>query len=201
MDRRIWPLAIVLALSLGWPAPAAGQAAKPGKPGKPAPDTQQKDTGPLVPRTDQQAVDYAITEMLGAWQIGDIELMHKYYADDVLVVSGFWEPPVIGWEKYAQAYQRQRARMQGVELNRSNSYQKVVGTMAWAVYQWTFTGQVDGKITGFRGHTTLVFEKRGANWLIVVNHTSVADLPPTVQTPPATPAGATPPAPTKPPGN
>jgi ketosteroid isomerase-like protein len=195
MHRRIWLIAIILALSAGWAVPAAGQGGKPGKSGKASPEDQKKDDTPLVPLSDQQAVDYAITQVLGGWQIGDIELMHKYYADDVLVVSGFWEPPVIGWEKYAQAYRRQRARMRSVEMNRSNTYLKVVGNMAWAVYQWTFSAQVDGNTSGYHGHTTLVFEKRAGNWLIVVNHTSVAEMPAAPQTAPA----AAPPAPAKPP--
>jgi len=199
MNCRNGLLALALVVCVGWPAPAEAQGGKPGKPAPPASQNDNsKDTTPLVPLTDQQAVDYAITEMLGAWQIGDLNLMHKFYADDVLVVSGFWEPPVIGWDKYAQAYQRQRTRMQSVEMNRSNTYLKVVGNMAWAVYQWTFTGQVDGQLTGYRGHSTLVLEKRAGNWLIVVNHSSVAEKPPAPPTAPATPGATTPPAPAKP---
>ena len=209
MRCRIWPLAIVLLV--GVPAGSATATAdkslsgenQGGKPPKQTPQEKQaekpKDTSPLVPLTDQQAVDYAVTEMLGGWQIGDVELMHKFYADDVLVVSGFWEPPVQGWEKYAQAYQRQRGRMQGVELNRSNTYLKVVGNMAWVLYQWTFTGRVDGLATGYRGHTSLVFERRDGKWLITVNHTSIAEMPPAAQPPAASPPGTNPPAPAKPP--
>src|SRR5713226_10342819 len=46
---------------------------------------------------DDQAIDLAISEMLAAWQMGDVEMLHKYYADDVTVVSGAWEPPLLGW--------------------------------------------------------------------------------------------------------
>ena len=42
---------------------------------------------------DSQAIDQAIGEALGYWQIGDADSLHKYYADDVVVVSGAWEPP------------------------------------------------------------------------------------------------------------
>jgi len=195
MHRRILLLGMATALAAG-SLPAGPQQ----KQQKQQQQQQQQpaDTSPVVPLTDQQAVDYATTEMLGAWQIGDVELMRKFYAPDVLVVSGYWEPPVQGWDRYLQSYQRQRSRMQGVELNRSNTYLKVVGNMAWVVYQWTFTGRVDGAATSYRGHTTLVYEKRAANWLIVVNHTSIADLPPQPQNPAAAPAATPPPAPTKP---
>ena len=147
---------------------------------------------PLIPQADDQQVDTAITEMLGAWQIGDVEMLKKYFADNLLVVSGVWEPPLMGLDKYIAAYQRQRERVHGVQLNRSNTFIRVNGNVAWAVYQWVFTGEVDGRPTGYRGHTTLVFEKRNGKWLIITNHTSIADLPQ-----PA-PAAAPQPAPAKP---
>jgi hypothetical protein len=43
-----------------------------------------------VPLPDDQTIDLRISEMLAAWQIGDVEMLHKYYADDVAVVSGAW---------------------------------------------------------------------------------------------------------------
>lgn len=180
MIRRLFLFTLALTFLAAWPA--AGQKQKQTTQ-KQAPPP--KDDSPLVQPTDEQAVDTAITEMMGAWQIGDIELMRKYYADNVLVVSGLWEPPLIGLDKYLQAYQRQRERVHGAQLNRSNTFLRVQGTVAWAVYQWTFTGEVDGQATGYHGHTTLVFEKRNGHWLIITNHTSYADPPP-----PPTPAPA-----------
>src|SRR5437899_3977272 len=59
--------------------------------------------------------------MLGAWQIGDVEMLHKYYADDVTVVSGAWEPPLVGWANYLRAYQSQRERMTAGRLDRNNT--------------------------------------------------------------------------------
>lgn len=186
MIRRLVLMTLALTLVAAWPA--AGQKQKQSQQKQAAPP---KDETPLVPVADEQAVDTAITEMLGAWQIGDVEMMRKYYADNVIVVSGLWEPPLIGLDKYIQAYQRQRERVHGAQLNRSNSFMRVQGNEAWAVYQWVFTGEVDGQPTGYRGHTTLIFEKRNGHWLIIVNHTSLADAPP----PPPQP---TPPPPTKP---
>ena len=156
-------------------------------------DAAQKDASPLLAPTDDQAVDMAITEMLGAWQIGNIELLKKHYAENVLVVSGVWEPPLIGRDKYIEAYERQRARVHGVQLNRSNTFIRVNGNVAWAVYQWTFTGEVDGQPTGYRGDTTLVFEKQGGQWLIMTNHTSIANMPQAAPAPQPNP-----PAPAKP---
>jgi len=137
---------------------------------------------------EEQVVDMGISEMLAAWQIGDIELLQKYHAEDVTVVSGAYEPPVVGWANYLQAYQRQRERMQQVWLDRRNTYVNVKGNIAWAAYQWDFAAMVDGKLTSARGHTTLVLEKRKDRWLIVHNHTSmIPEAQPSQPTPPAQP--------------
>ena len=131
----------------------------------------------IVPVPDLQAIDIAVGQMLGAWQVGDIELMHKYYSDDVVVVSGSWEPPLIGWDTYVRAYQAQRARSQNGRMDRSNSLIKLMGDSAWVTYQWEYVGQVDGSQLDAVGQTTLVLQKRAGNWVIVVNHTSTVPLP------------------------
>ena len=131
----------------------------------------------LMPLPDPQAIELMISQMLAAWQIGDEELLHSFYADDVLVVSGAWEPPLQGWSAYLRAYQAQRARTQVARLERTNTFSKVLGTNAWCTYQWEFNGHVDGAPTHAVGHTTLMLEKRGTKWLIVVNHTSAAPTP------------------------
>ena len=131
-------------------------------------------TTPILPLGDEQAIDYMISEMLGAWQTGDVEKLHKDYADDVMVVNGIWAPPVIGWNNYLAAYQQQHARMQQIRMDRTNTYIKYSGNFAWACYQWEFSAVVDGQPSAARGQTTLIMEKRDSRWVIVHNHTSVA---------------------------
>lgn len=177
-------LAVVLLLLLT-PLALAGQKGK-----KKEPSRDQSKSGSAteaLPRLpDGEAIDLAISEMLGAWQIGDIEMLHKYYADDVTVVSGAWEPPLIGWVNFVQAYQTQRVRVQGAQLERRNTLVKVTGNLAWADYQWEFSATVDGKPTSARGHTTLILERRNDRWLIVHNHTSLVSdaAPPQPASPP-----------------
>jgi ketosteroid isomerase-like protein len=149
----------------------AGNAAA-QKQQKPKKEKQKTDLG--LPLTDSQAIDVAISQMLGAWQVGDVQEMHKYYADDVVVVSGMWEVPVVGWDSYARAYQAQISRTQGPHMDRINTVTKVMGDAAWATYQWRFTGRVDGTALDAVGHTTLVMQKRAGNWVIVLNHTSAS---------------------------
>jgi ketosteroid isomerase-like protein len=140
---------------------------------------------------DEQQIDLLISEMLGAWQLGDIERLHQAYADDVSMVSGAWEPPVVGWSNYLANYQKQHARVQQVRMDRQNTYVRVSGNSAWACYQWDFSGVVDGQQNAARGQTTLVLERRNARWIIVHNHTSLiqaASVPVPAMPPPATPA-------------
>jgi ketosteroid isomerase-like protein len=157
------------------------------------------DTKTVVPMAEEGKIDYMLSEMLGAWQVGDVEKLHATYADDVSMVSADWTPPVLGWTNYLAIYQQQRARMKRVRLDRSNTYIKVDGNTGWACYQWDFVAEVDGQPVQSQGQTTVVVEKRNDHWVIVHNHTS---LVPGRQQP--APANTTPPqqapAPAKPNG-
>ncbi len=167
--HNIFILVFVFALALTCVSPAAAQKKK-----KPEPPPSSDSSKMLVPLNDEQQIDYLLSEMLGAWQLGDVEKLHSDYADDVAVVNGSWAPPIIGWTNYLAIYQQQRARMQQVRMDRSNTYIKVSGTVGWACYQWDFEGVVDGQKTGSQGQTTVVLEKRNNHWVIVLNHTSLA---------------------------
>jgi len=164
-------LLLTAAFFLACGSPAAAQKKK-------KTDTPPADNGPVVPMGDEQQIDYMISDMLGAWQLGDIEKLHKDYADDVSIVNGIWAPPVFTWTNYLAVYEQQHARMQQVRMDRTNTYIKLDGNFAWACYQWDFSAVVDGQPSAARGQTTLILEKRNDHWVIVHNHTSLA---PTVQ--------------------
>jgi ketosteroid isomerase-like protein len=193
--RALITLAICMAVSFSMASPAAAQKEKKKKKDASASD----DAHIKLPMPDEQQIDYAISETLGAWQLADIERLHKAYADDAVFVSGVWAPPIFGWSNYLPLYQQQHARTQQVRLDRMNTFIKVSGTVAWACYQWEFSGNVDGQPMTTRGQTTLVFEKRNDRWLIVHNHTSVALPTPGGPTQPAVPAGTPTQPPNKPP--
>ncbi|HVB34296.1 MAG TPA: nuclear transport factor 2 family protein [Patescibacteria group bacterium] len=127
----------------------------------------------LFPLTPAQQINSLISHMLAAWQIGDISLLHRYYADDAAFVSGLDQPVIQGWSNYLADYQAQRRRVQSGQIIRRNTFVQIHGDVAWACYQWEFGGLIDGRPADFRGHTTLIFESSGAKWLIVFNHTSL----------------------------
>jgi len=168
-SKQGWMLALILILAA---TPAAAQKNKDKKKDQ-SPTESQPDPKTLMP--DSQAVEQTVGEALGYWQIGDLESLHKYYADDVAVVSGLWEPPVIGWANYAKAYADQRARVTGGRIDRSNTLIKVNGNFAWATYQFVYAATMEGKIAQFHGHTTLVLNKKGDRWVIVLDHSSIVD--------------------------
>ena len=179
---------LVFTLSCGV---CAGQKKKKGA-------KQDNSSGPPltlpIPPSDQ--IEHDIGEMLGAFQVGDVEAMHKYYSDDVTFVSGAYEPPLAGWQNYVAMYQRERAAFQGMQIIRRNTTVFTHGDVAWASYQWEFLSTLNGKPYSTRGQTTLVLTKVGNNWLIVHNHTSeICPVCPAASQPAQQPpAGNAPPA-------
>ncbi len=180
---------LAIALALATAPGAQGQNDKKKKKNEP-PKVNNDNANPVVPLTDEQQIDYMLSEYLGVWQLGDTERLHKFYTEDVTVVSGGWTAPVAGWTNFLALYQQQRTHMQQVRLDRMNTFIKVNGTTAWACYQWEFDAVVDGTPTSARGQTTLVFTKKDTRWLISHDHTSVVQTAKQNQ-----PAGAPTPAP------
>ena len=199
--RTLFTLVVCMAISFSMASAAYAQKEKKKK--KDAKTAAEPHT--TIPMGDEQQIDYKISEMLGAWQLGDLDRLHQDYADDAVFVSGTWAPPVFGWSNFLPLYQQQRARMQQVRMDRSNTFIKVSGMAGWACYQWDFGGTVDGQPMTSRGQTTLVLEKRNDHWMIVHNHTSVALPGPVTTTQPPSPANmpanTPPPQPGKPPAS
>jgi uncharacterized protein (TIGR02246 family) len=180
--RMVLLLTVAAALVFGIASPVSAQKEKKKKKNAPASEPSQ-----AIPLEDQQQIDYMISQMLAAWQLGDVEKLHSYYADDVSIVNGSWAPPVLGWSNYLALYQQARTRMQQVRLDRDNSYIKVSGNFAWTCYQWEFTAMSGDQPTASRGQTTLIFEKRNNRWVIVHNHTSLIETAHQAQDGPHTP--------------
>jgi uncharacterized protein (TIGR02246 family) len=190
-------LAIVglLIAMLGVCSTRAGAQQKEKKKKKDATLADNKSSNPVIPLTDEQQIDYMISEVLGAWQIGDSERMHKSYSEEVSVVNGGWAPPILGWTNYEALYKQQRAKMNQVRMDRTNTYIKVNGNTAWACFQWDFSAVVDGNSSAARGQTTYVLVKKDSRWLIAHDHTSIIQTAQPQLPAGTTPAGATPPKP------
>lgn len=187
---RCWACVVAAAFTLAVSSGAwAGQKKK-----QPKEPQQSAQAQPVVSLPVAEQIDHDIGEVLAGFQLGDVELMHKHYADNATFVRGSYDPPVTSWQDYAALYNQQRAGFQGMQLIRRNTLIFTHGDAAWACYQWEFSSQFNGRPYSARGQTTLVFNKVGQNWLIVHNHTSevypqAAQVqPPTGQPPARTPA-------------
>ena len=183
--RAVAGLAVILLF-------ASGAWAQKNKKNQPAPNEPM----PSMPMSPNDQIEHDIGEMLAAQQLGNLELMHKYYSDSATFVSSDYGPPIVGWKNWAEGYERQKAAFQQMQIIRRNTYIYLHADVAWATYQWDFAATLaTGKGYDARGQTTLVFTKVGNDWLIVHNHTAVdcSSLAPVEATPAPT---VTPPTPT-----
>jgi ketosteroid isomerase-like protein len=149
---------------------ASGLWAQKNKKNQPASDQPM----PSMPMSPNDQIEHDIGEMLAAQQLGNLELMHKYYSDSATFVSSDYGPPIVGWKNWAEGYERQKGAFQQMQIIRRNTYIYLHADMAWATYQWDFSAMLaTGKGYDARGQTTLVFTKVGSDWLVVHNHTAV----------------------------
>ena len=191
---RFYALMAIIAVLSFSVLPCEAQQKDKKKKKETAPLVDNNSANPIVPLSDEQQIDYMISEVLGAWQIGDSARMHKNYSDEVSVVNGGWAPPIMGWANYEVLYKLQRSKMQQVRMDRSNTYIKVNGNMAWACYQWEFAAVIEGSPSAARGQTTYVFIKKDNHWLIAHDHTSVVQTAPAQAPSNTVPGGAATPA-------
>ena len=127
---RVCLLACITAM-LGWPVSSGELAQKNKKPD----DTSKLAQGlPDIAMPDSQQIDHDIGKMLGAFQVGDVEAMHKYYSDNATFVRGTFEPPLIGWANYSKLYEQQRAAFPGMQLVRRNTMIFVHQDVSWVSY-------------------------------------------------------------------
>ena len=188
--RALASMAVILLLSSGvW--------AQKNKKNQPAPDQSL----PSMPMSPNDQIEHNIGEMLAAQQLGNLELMHKYYSDSATFVSSDYGPPIVGWKNWADGYERQKAAFQQMQIVRRNTYIYIHADVAWATYQWDFSAMLaTGKGYDARGQTTLVFTKVGNDWLVVHNHTAVdCSLLAPAEATPLTPGPSAAPAQPKPP--
>jgi ketosteroid isomerase-like protein len=136
---------------------------------------------------EKERIDQVVVGLLEAYRAANYEHMARYYAPEVALVSARFEPLIRGWANVRQAYLGQEVGLKYVELAREDTVIERRGKLAWVYYRWTFVGQVRDQYVTTLGHTTLILEKRGRDWLIVYNHSSAAAPPGRPETPAAPP--------------
>lgn len=136
-------------------------------------------------QSEEQKIEAVIAAVIEAYRTGDSATMGRYYAPEVTMVPSDYNPPVQGWSNVEQRYRQSYANLTQVEMVRENTRVERRGNLAWAVYQWRFTGAAGQNAVAAAGHTTLVLEKRRGQWVIVHNHTSAILAPPSPEKTPA----------------
>ena len=135
--------------------------------------------------SEEKKIEAVIDAVIEAYRKGDVVSMGRHYASDVRFVPADYNPPLQSWTEVADRYKEAFAQLSGLELVRENIYIERRGKVAWVFYQWRFAGVAGERAMGALGHTTLILEKRGRDWIILYNHTSALPAPPEPAPPPA----------------
>ena len=132
-------------------------------------------------RAQQRASDDATFRKLiegycVAWSSGNAEAPARFYAkDNGLVFYDLAPFAYHGWKEYHDGVQRELfanlvsgSLVPGTDLNVTRR-----GTLAWTTVSMHFSEKTkDGKTTETQVRYTGIWEKRGANWLLVHEHLS-----------------------------
>jgi ketosteroid isomerase-like protein len=132
-------------------------------------------------RAQQRASDDATFRKLiegycAAWSSGNAEAPARFYAkDNGLVFYDLAPFAYHGWKEYHDGVQRELfanmvsgSLVPGTDLNVTRR-----GTLAWTTVSMHFSEKTkDGKSTETQVRYTGIWEKRGANWLLVHEHLS-----------------------------
>jgi ketosteroid isomerase-like protein len=132
-------------------------------------------------RAQQKATDEArfrtlIDGYCAAWSTGDADAPAKFYAkDEALVFYDITPFAYHGWREYHDGVQKAIfANLASGSLTAGRDL-KVVrrGTVAWTTVSMHFAEKTkDGKSTDADIRYTGIWEKRGANWVLVHEHLS-----------------------------
>jgi uncharacterized protein (TIGR02246 family) len=132
-------------------------------------------------RAQQRASDDAtfrklIDNYCAAWSAGNADAPAKFYAkDNGLVFYDLAPFSYHGWKEYHDGVEKEFfAHTDSVSLTAGKDL-KVTrrGTLAWTTVSMHFSEKTkDGKATETQVRYTGIWEKRGANWLLVHEHLS-----------------------------
>jgi ketosteroid isomerase-like protein len=116
-----------------------------------------------------------IQEILNAWQTLDTAVVGKYY--DQSPTNVFYDVAPLkydGWGQYANGVKEGFASMKSINFSANDdAVVHHAGKLAWGTTTLkTVMTDKAGKVTSFQGRWTIVWEKKGENWVIVHDHFS-----------------------------
>ncbi|WP_374943022.1 YybH family protein [Sphingomonas sp.] len=123
----------------------------------------------VVSATPAQGIEAAMAASAAGWNAGDLDRFMAIYADDAVYVTS--KGLVRGKAAIADRYRGSFAKggnTRGSLSFRMLGERTIDATHRILFARWTLTGAT----TAESGMTTLVFERRGAAWRIVADHSS-----------------------------
>ena len=140
--------------------------------------------GPAVPaRADaKKDIEKVVEILVNAFRSGDYSPLEPHLDKGIVVIPAAFIEPMVGRDTVLESYNKQQQSFRASEMMREGTRIRRAGKIAWVSYRWEYAASYEGKIYSFRGHTTLILQKKGKRWVIVHNHTSAL---PTSEAPPA----------------
>lgn len=123
-----------------------------------------------VAGSDAEEVKNTLTAMWGAIERGDVEAYAEYIHPEF---TQFGESDVylaVGGESEVDSVRRYMKRAKNVHTEMHQPRITVRGDVAWIVYYWTDSGEVDGERFSSRGKSTRIFVREDGNWLCIHGH-------------------------------
>src|SRR6266702_3239384 len=138
---------------------------------KPAPSGDQ---------AKKKEINKTFDDYVTGWRTGNVELLAKIYANDAKV-SAYWPDPsrpgiLVGWPKISKNLKDIFERLHeispyGMDLIFNDRIIDLYGDTAVLSTSWVWEHPADPAFGTGRG--TFIFQRRGAKWVIVHEHSSV----------------------------
>ena len=130
--------------------------------------------GTTVPaRADaKKDIEKVVDILVNAFRTGDYTLLEPYLDEGVVVTAATFIEPTVGRDTVLRSYNKQQQAFRSTEMVLEGTRIRRAGKVAWVSYRWEYAANYEGKVYSFRGHTTLVLQKKRKRWVIVHNHTS-----------------------------
>jgi ketosteroid isomerase-like protein len=129
---------------------------------------------------DEASVLARVEAFNGAWERRDMEFIEEYYAHDPGMLLFFERRQLRGWERVKTLYENMfsHASRGEVESTHSNVRVGAVGGMTYVASNFRLeVKEPSGGRSVDEGRSTVVFERRDGNWVVVHRHTSFQASP------------------------
>lgn len=125
--------------------------------------------------TARDGVMRVFDDYVRGWKDGDLQLLSRIYANDARV-SAYWPDPsraglLLGWPQISTDLRGVFGQIRGMDLEFNDRRIDIYGETAVLTASWIWHEPAAPPFA--TGRTTFVFDRRGGEWLLVHEHSSV----------------------------